>query len=356
MSAGENPASTRPGYTALGTPVVSVAPMMDYTDRHFRWFLRHLTRHTLLYTEMITSAAIIHGDRDRLLAFDPFEKPVALQLGGDDPDEIARAIEIASAYGYDEYNLNVGCPSDRVQTGHFGACLMAVPDRVAEIARAMRSATDRPVSIKHRIGIDGRESYGEMREFVDTVAATGVRRFTVHARIAILQGLDPKQNRSVPPLRYEDVYRLKRERADLEIEINGHVKTIDAMVDHLRSVDAVMVGRAAYEDPWLFADVDAALFGDAPAQLTREDVVRAMYPYMERLEREGLPPRRLINHLLGLFAGRPGARKWKRALSGRLPDLPGSRLLERALEQVPVDVRRERPTHAADLAIGAATS
>lgn len=331
------------GFTATGAPVVSVAPMMDYTDRHYRYFFRTISRRTLLYTEMVTSAAIIHGDRDKLLAFHESEHPLSLQLGGDDPEEIARAIEIAAPYGYDEFNLNVGCPSDRVQNGNFGACLMATPGRVAEIATAMQQATDRPVTIKHRIGIDGRESYEEMRDFVDTVAETGVRRFTVHARIAILQGLDPKQNRNIPPIRYEDVYRLKRERPELEVEINGHVKTIPEIVHHLGSVDAVMVGRAAYEDIWMFSGVDPVVFGDPPPALDRESVVRAVYPYLDRIEAAGLPSRRLINHMLGLFAGRPGARRWKQALSGRLPQIPGRELLERALERVPGDVRREGP-------------
>lgn len=335
----------RPGYTRRGTPVVSVAPMMDYTDRHYRYLMRQISRRVLLYTEMITASAIIHGDRDRLLGFDPIEHPLSLQIGGDDPDEVARAVEIALEYDYDEFNLNVGCPSDRVQNGHFGACLMARPEHVARITAAMRSVTDRPVTVKHRIGIDGRESYEEMRDFVDTVAEVGVERFTVHARIAILAGLDPKQNRNIPPLRYEDVYRLKRERPDLEIEINGHIASYREIAGHLEHVDAVMIGRAAYEQLWLFSAMDTTLFGDSPAPITRESVVRAMYPYLEQLEASGQPPRRLINHVLGLFAGRPGARRWKRALSGRLPDLSGPELLERALAEVPEDVRREGPVN-----------
>ena len=336
-------ASTAVGYTSSGVPCVSVAPMMDYTDRHYRYLFRAISRRTLLYTEMVTSAAIVHGDRDRLLAFDPVERPLSLQLGGDDPEEIARAIEIAEAYGYDEFNLNVGCPSDRVQNGNFGACLMATPEHAARITTAMQQATSKPVTVKHRIGIDGRESYGEMLEFVDTVAATGIRRFTVHARIAILAGLDPKQNRNIPPLRYDDVYRLKRERPELEIEINGHIASIPEIAEHRRAVDAVMVGRAAYEDVWMFSGVDHTFFGDPLPDIDRERVVRAMYGYLDRLEADGQPPRRLINHMLGLFAGRPGARKWKQALSGRLPDLSGRDLLERALARVPEETRREGP-------------
>lgn len=328
-------------YTSSGAPCVSVAPMMEWTDRHYRYFLRRLTRRTLLYTEMITSSAIVHGDRDRLLAFHPDEHPLALQLGGDDPEEIARAIEIAGGYGYDEYNLNVGCPSDRVQEGSFGACLMASPRHVAEIVRAMKQATDRPVTVKHRIGIDGRESYEEMRDFVDTVAAEEPARFTVHARIAILAGLTPKQNRSIPPLRYEDVYRLKRERPELEIEINGHVTSLAEVAVHLQRVDAVMLGRAAYEHPWLFATIDHDLFADAQRPVTRAAVVESLYGYMDRLDADGAPPRRMINHLLGLFAGQPGARRWKQALSGRLPDLAGRELLARALAVVPQETRDE---------------
>ncbi len=319
---------------------LSIAPMMDWTDRHYRYFMRRMTRRTLLYTEMITSAAIVFGDRDRLLSFHPDEHPLSLQLGGDDPTEIARAIEISEQYGYDEYNLNVGCPSDRVQSGRFGACLMARPEHVARIVTAMQSATDKPISVKHRIGIDGRESYDDMLEFVDAVADAGIRRFTVHARIAILQGLDPKQNRTVPPIRYHDVYRLKRERPWLNVELNGHVKSVEEISRHLASVDAVMVGRAAYETPWLFASVDREILG-APSDPvhTREEVVVEMLPYIRSAEREGTPPRRVINHMLGLFAGLPGARKWKQSLSGRLPDLPTDELLLRALDKVPRTTR-----------------
>jgi tRNA-dihydrouridine synthase A len=336
-------APSAPGYTPSGAPVVSVAPMMDYTDRHYRYFFRKISRRTLLYTEMITSAAIIHGHRDRILEFDESEHPLSLQLGGDDPDEIARAIEIAEAYGYDEFNLNVGCPSERVHSGNFGACLMAQPSHVAKIAAAMRAATDRPVTIKHRIGINGRETYEEMREFVDTVAAVGVTRFTVHARIAVLGGLDPKQNRSIPPLRYPDVYRLKSERPDLEIEINGHIASIEKIREHLGHVDAAMIGRAAYENPWMFAAVDSELFGDPPREIDRATIVRSVYDYLDQLEAEGHPPRRLINHMLGLFTGRPGARKWKQSLSGKLPPVPGRTVLEWALESVPPEIRHEGP-------------
>lgn len=325
----------------MNVPCLSIAPMMDWTDRHYRFTMRNLTRHTLLYTEMITAAAIIHGDRDRLLSFDPIERPLSLQLGGDDPDALARAVELATPYGYDEFNLNVGCPSERVQTGNFGACLMADPARVAAIVAAMRSATAKPITVKHRIGIDGREEYAQMLEFVDTVAAAGVTRFTVHARIAVLGGLDPKQNRSVPPLRYADVLRLKAERPHLWIEINGGFRTHEQIAAYLPNLDAVMIGRAAYETPYIFAEVDQRYFGSTSPVVNRSEVVEALIPYVRRLEGSGQPVRRLTNHLLGLFAGRPGARAWKRALSGRLQG-DGESILRRALAAVPISVREER--------------
>lgn len=331
---------------------VSVAPMMEWTDRHFRYFLRRITQHTLLYTEMITAAAIIHGDRDHLLTFHQDEHPLALQLGGDDPDMLARAVEIASPYGYDQFNLNVGCPSERVQSGNFGACLMADPPLVARIVKAMQRATDRRVTVKHRIGIDGREKYEEMRDFVDTVADAGVRHFTVHARIAVLGGLSPRENRTIPPIRYEDVYRLKEERRDLVVELNGEVRTTREIHHHLTRVDAVMLGRAAYENPWIMATVDQEFFPQAsqpgeprgvatlpPAALTRESVARAMIPYLDELERRGVATRPVLTHMLGLFTACPGARRWRRRLSGRLPAVPARELLLRALEEVPPDVR-----------------
>ncbi len=301
----------------FGTPPVSIAPMMEKTDRHYRYFIRRITRSTLLYTEMVTASAIIHGDRDYLLGYDESEHPISLQLGGDDPHELARAVRIAEAYGYDEYNLNVGCPSDRVQNGSFGACLMARPERVRDLVAAMRAVTAKPVTVKHRIGIDGRESYDDLLGFVDTVRCAEPARFTVHARIAVLSGLSPKENRTVPPLRYDDVYRLKRDRPDLQIEINGHIETLAQIDDHLSRVDAVMIGRAAYDNPWLFADVDARYFGAAPGSLsTRRDVVEQMLPYLAEWHAAGWPARNVVRHMLGLFAFQPGTRKFKQALSG----------------------------------------
>lgn len=321
---------------------LSVAPMMEYTDRHFRYFLRGITRKTLLYTEMITSGAIIHGDRDRILGFDPEERPLALQLGGDDPDELARAVEIAEAYGeggYDEYNLNVGCPSERVQTGSFGACLMARPEHVARIVSAMRDRSSRPVTVKHRIGIDGRESYDELAEFVDTVSRAGAERFTVHARIAVLGGLSPKENRTIPPLRYEDVRRLKREFPDLTIELNGHIKSLDEALDHLQELDAVMIGRAAYDDPCLLADADARLYAAAPRAVSRGDIVERMIPYTRAWMERGFSPRVVVRHMLGLFAGQPGARRWRQLLSGPMAkDADPAELFNEAMSKVPSEI------------------
>ena len=324
----------------LNTPPVSIAPMMEKTDRHYRYFMRLITRHTLLYTEMLTTGAVIHGDRDHLLGFDAIEHPISLQLGGDDPEELHRAVRIAEEYGYDEYNLNVGCPSDRVQNGNFGACLMARPEHVRALVQAMRDATSKPVTVKHRIGIDGRERYEEMLEFVDVVNQAAPARFTVHARIAILAGLSPKENRSVPPLRYEDVYRLKRERPELGIEINGHIATVQDMAEHLRRVDAVMIGRAAYDNPWLFADVDERFFGAPTANRpTRRAVIESMVPYLERWCEAGWPARNVVRHMLGLFAGRPGTRRFKQVLSGPLPAGPGSgEALRRAVRHLSSEV------------------
>jgi tRNA-dihydrouridine synthase A len=323
------------------TPPVSIAPMMEKTDRHYRYFMRQITRETLLYSEMITTGAIIHGDRDHLLGYHPVEHPISLQLGGDNPDELYRAIQIAETYDYDEYNLNVGCPSDRVQEANFGACLMATPPRVRELVHAMRAATDKPVTVKHRIGIDGRESYPEMLEFVDTVNEAHPDRFTVHARIAILGGLSPKENRNVPPLRYDDVYRLKQQRPDLQVEINGHIGSHEEIAGHLEHVDAVMIGRAAYDNPWLFADVDARYFGRSAApRPTRRSVIEAMIPYLESWCAAGWHPRSVLRHMLGLFAFQPGTRRFKQMLSGPLPERTADvvRLLEQSVGHVRAEI------------------
>lgn len=319
---------------------VSVAPMMEYTDRHYRYFLRQITRRSLLYTEMITSGAIIHGDRDYLLGFHPDEHPLALQIGGDDPAACAESVRLASAFGYDEYNLNVGCPSERVQEGSFGACLMADPDRVARIVAAMKSATEKPVTVKHRIGINGRESYEEMKQFVETVAAAGADRLIVHARIAVLGGLSPKENRLIPPLRYGDVHRLKRELPHLVIEINGQIADEEQIREQLQYVDGVMIGRAAYDNPWLFAGVDREFYHDGWAPPSRAAVIEQMIPYIERYRRDtGRHPRAVLRHMLGLFAFQPGAKRWKQALSGPIdPEADIAALLRGAVRAIPPDV------------------
>lgn len=293
---------------------LSVAPMMDRTDRHFRYFMRQITRKTLLYTEMVTAQAIHHGDRNKLLGFDPAEKPLALQLGGDDPHLLAECAHIAEDMGYDEVNLNVGCPSNRVQSGNFGACLMSQPELVADCVAAMQSAVNIPVTVKHRIGIDECDRYEDMAKFVTTVAAAGCHRFTVHARKAWLQGLSPKDNRTIPPLRYDDVYRLKREYPNLWIEINGGIKTLDQAHNHLQHVDAVMIGRAAYDTPYMFALADCDIYS-ADRILTRHQVVTAMLPYIARWTEGGTKLHSITRHMLQLFHGQPGSRAWKRHLT-----------------------------------------
>jgi tRNA-dihydrouridine synthase A len=293
----------------------SIAPMMDRTDRHFRYCMRQMTQQTLLYTEMVTTQAILHGDRDLLLGFTPDEKPLVLQVGGDDPQALAVCARVAADFGYDEINLNVGCPSDRVQSGNFGACLMAHPALVAEGVAAMLAAAPLPVSVKHRIGIDDLDSYDQLANFVQTVAATGCRRFTAHARKAWLKGLSPKENREIPPLRYEEVYRLKRDFPHLWIEINGGIKTLDQALIHLQQVDAVMIGRAAYETPYLLASVDQKLFGNSAPTRSRVEIVQALLPYVERWTYRGLKLHAITRHLLMLYHGQPGSRAWKRILT-----------------------------------------
>lgn len=294
--------------------------MMDRTDRHFRFLLRCISRHTLLYTEMLHARAVLHGNRDKLLGFDPEEHPISLQLGGDDPESMTEAAKIAEDRGYDEVNLNIGCPSPRVQSGNFGACLMRDPHRVAECVSRMRAAVSIPVTVKTRIGVDDWDQYEHMLNFVDTVSEAGSDRITVHARKAWLQGLSPKQNRNIPPLRYSDVYRLKQERPELVVEINGGIKTLDEFDVHLEQVDAVMIGRAAWDNPMLFAEVDARYFGDDTAPPTAAEVVARYAPYAQRwLTRPGYKATRIHRNLLNLFSGRPGARRWKQALSTGRP-------------------------------------
>jgi tRNA-dihydrouridine synthase A len=289
--------------------------MLDWTDRHFRYFIRRITRRTLLYTEMVTTGALLHGDRERLIGFHEDEHPVALQLGGSDPTDLATCARIGAARGYDEINLNVGCPSDRVQQGRFGACLMAEPALVAGCVEAMRDAVDVPATVKHRIGIDERDSYEALCDFVGTVAQAGCAAFVVHARKAWLSGLSPKENRTVPPLRHDVVHRLKCDFPELTIVINGGIESLDQVIEHLAQVDGVMMGRAAYHDPWLLAEADARVFGDPPASTTRRDVFEAMLPYIERELAAGTRLHTITRHMLGLFHGVPGARAWRRMLS-----------------------------------------
>jgi len=292
---------------------ISIAPMMDWTDRHCRYFLRLLHPHALLYTEMVTAQAVLHGDRDRLLGFDPAEQPVALQLGGSDPVMLASAATTGANYGYDEINLNVGCPSDRVQSGRFGACLMAEPALVRDCVAAMRAAVDVPVTVKSRIGIDAHDDYGFLRDFVGAVAESGCGTFIVHARKAILAGLSPKQNREVPPLRYEFVYRLKREFPGLCIVLNGGVRELDAVRTHLAQVDGVMIGREAYHNPYFLAELAHEL--DGVPLPTREAVMARYIDYIETRLAEGVRLSGMTRHVLGLYLGRPGARQWRRKLS-----------------------------------------
>jgi tRNA-dihydrouridine synthase A len=317
------------------THPLSVAPMMDRTDRHFRYFMRQITRRTLMYTEMVTSAAILHGDRPRLLGFSPAEHPIALQVGGDEPKTLALCAQIAADFGYDEINLNVGCPSDRVQSGNFGACLMAQPERVADCVAAMRQVVAIPVTVKHRIGIDEQDAYEDMVQFVQTVAAAGCDRFTVHARKAWLQGLSPKENRDVPPLRYADVYRLKQEFPHLVIEINGGIQTLAQAQDHIKQVDAVMIGRAAYDTPFVFASADQAIYQEALPPPTPEAIVERMLPYIAQWTERGLKLHKITRHMLQLFAGKPGSRQWKRCLTERSSEVgAGVEVVQLALSQV----------------------
>ena len=301
---------------------LSVAPMMDRTDRHYRVFMRQITRHTLLYTEMITCNAILHGDRERLLGFSEVEHPLALQLGGDDPESLAACARIGRDRGYDEINLNVGCPSSRVQNGRFGACLMATPEVVARGVAAMRDAVDLPVTVKHRIGIDDIDRYEDMARFVDVVSRAGADRFSIHARKAWLQGLSPKENRNIPLLRYGEVHRLKREFPHLVIEINGGITNLEQVEEHLESVDAVMIGRAAYDNPWMFADVDQRFFGAPAERRTQAEVVEAMVGYVRQELARGQRLHQLTRHMIHLFANQRGARAWRRGLSN-LSSRPG---------------------------------
>jgi len=316
---------------------LSIAPMMDWTDRHCRYLHRLLSRHALLYTEMVTAPAVLHGERDRLLGFDAAEHPVALQLGGSDPEELARAAAIGAEYGYDEINLNVGCPSDRVQSGCFGAVLMERPGLVADCVAAMIAASPVEVTVKCRIGVDDQIPEKILPDFLERISAAGVSRVTIHARKAWLQGLSPKQNRDVPPLDYPLVHRMKAEFPHLHISINGGIATLEEARAHLDAgLDGVMIGRAAYHTPAeILGRADAEIFGDPTPSRSAEEAVLAMLPYIERHLSRGGRLQQVTRHMLGLFAGRPGARGWKRVLSdGAHRERAGPELVERALSEV----------------------
>jgi tRNA-dihydrouridine synthase A len=289
--------------------------MMDWSDRHCRYFFRQLTRNAMLYTEMVTCGALLHGDLARHLDFHPAEHPLALQLGGSDPDELARCAELANRWGYDEINLNCGCPSERVQHGSFGACLMTEPQLVARCVAALRTASSVPITIKHRLGLDYIEDYGFVRRFVEVAASAGCATFIVHARNAVLRGLSPKENRDVPHLRYAEVYRLKHEFPQLTIVLNGGVQDWTAINAHLEHVDGVMLGRAAYHDSYLLAQVDRAVFGTRALVPSRAHSVEQMHAYAREEVRRGTPMRAISRHMLGLFHGHPRARLWRRLLS-----------------------------------------
>jgi tRNA-dihydrouridine synthase A len=292
-----------------------VAPMMDWTDRHCRYFHRLLSRHARLYTEMITAPALAHGDVPHHLDFDRVEHPVALQLGGSDPAALAHAARLGAAWGYDEINLNCGCPSERVQTGSFGACLMAEPALVARCVAAMRDAVDVPVTVKHRIGLDAGQDYGFVRDFVGTVAAAGCEVFIVHARNAVLKGLSPRENREVPPLRYEVVRRLRADFPGLVLVLNGGLVDFAAVERELGTLDGVMLGRAAYHEPWLLAEVDARLFDDPHPPPARAAVAHDLVHYAKARVAAGVPLRAITRHVLGLYHGQPGGRRFRQVLS-----------------------------------------
>jgi tRNA-dihydrouridine synthase A len=315
---------------------IAVAPMMDWTDRHCRYFLRLLSPSAMLYTEMVTAAAIHHGDYESLLTFDQTEHPVALQVGGSDSALMSAAARRGADFGYDEININVGCPSDRVQSGQFGACLMERPELVADCVSAMRDTVDVPITVKTRIGIDDKDSYEFLRQFVDTVHAAGCSKFVVHARIAILEGLSPKENRSVPPLQYDRVYQLKRDCPDLEIVLNGGIQSVDQVDEIRQHVDGVMIGRQAYHNPYLLARLEQH-FNPGWVMPERGDIVQRMMPYIETELSKGERLGRITRHMLGLFTGQAGARAWRRYISeNSFKPGAGIEVLTQALARMPV--------------------
>ena len=312
-----------------------VAPMLDWTDRHERFFLRLISRHAVLYTEMVTTGAILHGDRDRFLVFNDAEHPLALQLGGSDPQALAECARIAIDYGYDEINLNVGCPSDRVKSGSFGACLMAQPQLVADCVAAMQDAVDIPVTVKHRIGIDDRDSWDELCEFVETIAQAACNVFIVHARKAWLKGLSPKENREIPPLSYETVYKLKQTYPQLQFIINGGFTDLASAKAQLQFVDGVMMGREVYHNPYILADVDHIFYGDDHPVSSRHEIIEQLLSYIQEELEQGTRLHAITRHILGLFPGMPGAKAFRRYISENATRKnAGIEVLQQALAQI----------------------
>lgn len=294
---------------------ISIAPMMDCTDKFYRYMARRLSKHAYLYTEMVHTGAILRGDRDRFLSFDETEHPIALQLGGSDAKALAESTQIAQEWGYNEVNLNVGCPSDRVQSGFFGACLMAKPDLVNDCLQAMSKDVDIPVTVKTRIGIDDLDSWDYFRSFIDSLANGGCKVFLIHARKAWLNGLSPKENRTIPPLNYEWVYKIKEEFPELEFSLNGGVTTIEAAQEHLKYVDGVMIGREAYSNPWVLTDIDSKIYGGAQLKLSRVELAHELNPFILNQLELGHPLNRILRHSLGLFHGIRGGRAFRRSLT-----------------------------------------
>ncbi len=309
--------------------------MMDWTDRHCRFFHRQLSKHARLYTEMVTTGALLHGSVQRHLKFDRAEHPIALQLGGSEPDALAECAEMGERFGYDEINLNCGCPSDRVQIGRFGACLMREPDRVAECVSAMQKSVSVPVTVKTRIGVDNSEDYTFLKRFVEIVASSGCDTFIIHARKAWLKGLSPKENREIPPLCYEQVYRLKQDFPGLTVIINGGIRSLDESDAHLRQVDGVMLGREAYENPFLLSQVDQRLFGATAHEISRQEILRKLLPYLETELARGTPLAAMTRHILGLFHGQSGGRAFRRHLSQNTHKTgAGIEVVQQALAQI----------------------